>query len=82
MVEPRFTLWSCIELDNQKLFSRGMASNKSTASYIFKPFFFFKSIIKIFKILSKKEVVNELNANFICRKATRLSLNETLLSYS
>ena len=34
------------ELDDQKLFSRGMALIKSTASYISQTFYSFESIIK------------------------------------
>ena len=83
------------ELDDQKFFSRGMALIKSTASYIFIYFFiyiyfhifiyfhFFKSITKVFQTsYLQNEAVNELNDNFICREATRVSLNLTMLSYS
>ena len=38
------------ELDDQKLFSRVMASIKSTASY-FSEKFFFKNILKVFRNL-------------------------------
>ena len=40
--------------------------------------------MKIFQMLQsvQNEAVNELKANFICREATRVSLNETLLSCS
>ena len=43
------------ELDDQKLFSRGMALIKSTASYTSSTFYFFKSVIKAFQnLLSPK----------------------------
>ena len=39
-------------------------------------FYFFKSIIEVFSnFLSQSEAVNELKANFICREATRVSIN-------
>ena len=39
------------ELDDQKRFSRGMASIKGTASKLLELLYFFKSIIKIFQII-------------------------------
>ena len=41
------------ELNDQKLFSRGMASIKSTLDIFLKRFYFFKSIIKVFQNISK-----------------------------
>ena len=78
MVEPSLT-----GLDYQKLLSC-YGFHKSMAWETLQTFFhFFKTVIKVFIVFKifapclKNEAVNQLKANFICWKATRVSLDYT-----
>ena len=67
--------------DYQKLLSCYGLPRRAWLEKLFKHLFhFFKTVIKVFKVLAtclKNEAVNQLKANFIYWKATRVSLDHT-----
>ena len=81
MVQPRLT-----GLDDQKLSSWYGFHEEHVLRNSSKVFHFFKTVIKVFKAFKvfepcvKDETVNQLKANFINWKATRVSLDCTPLS--
>ena len=78
MVQPRLT-----GLDDQKLSSCYGFHEERALRNSSKVFHFFKTVINVFKALKvfapylRNEAVNQLKANFIYWKATRVSLDYT-----